>query len=221
MRKKRIVTFVLVVALTVASIEIANYVERTATKDPVENVTPTASPPGNWKFISYVPGEYGEYNHCDIKWFVTFYYDCTILLQPGTTNQLESFFKVQGGATVAAIATTFGTVCTVAGLGLLAGYCVVAGLAEGAYLLWYTAQANNNHQCLRLRYDQLLAPGSPLFNIRFDAYGSWMTWIYFIGSDGLTHRVWWYPTPCHMWRPQPCDNTCPAIMAVMGARDAR
>jgi hypothetical protein len=144
----------------------------------------------------------GSYQHCDLKFYALApYQDCTWLLQPKTTLDFYNWVRIHPGVPHATIGAVFTLFCSAAGL--LAAFCGILGVYYADELVWYTTVAAGGHQCLRIRYYRVPPYVGPMTGVRIDNYGKWETWIWYIASDGLSHRVWGYPTSCQMWAPRP------------------
>jgi len=203
-RRNRIIATILVVAI----IAFASYWWTTQYGPDRHKPTPPAqlhmvqpAPPA--MLIANHLGPKGSYIKCYWRLFgVIPYRDCAFLLQPGSTRDFDDLLaRNENGATDATIvASSFGAMCSWVGLPV-AFICAAIGLWYAKQVIDYTHTARLNMQCLRVRYI-IVGTGAPI-NVRIDNYGKWETWIYYTGSDGLTHRSWWYPTSCKM----PADCT--------------
>lgn len=144
----------------------------------------------------------GVYKKCSPKVFLLVpYFDCTIMLQPGTTHALKLWDDAHPNGTEMAAVTAWTSLCTPV-MGAWAILCAPLGWYFATVIDGTVRAADRTGQCARFRFDVWPEYNMALNNFRADVYGQPERWL-IAWINGQDFYYWGYPTSCLMYRPCP------------------
>lgn len=144
---------------------------------------------------------HGVQSKCAIRMYGIYpYRSCYVVVQPGTTAEVQAYLKVQGPQVAAAVVAVATLLCTKFGVTVAAACGIIAGFYMNAVLTAFH-DATAQHRCVRFDWHYATIAAAGPFLASASAYGAKARWIW-ITYKGLPLAYWGYPTLCQI--PAPC-----------------